>query len=65
MSDNSKWTKLDNCLCQLVDRLVCGLQLEVEFQALNTQEWWSGELGFKKYLPRFYEKGGGSGGRTR
>jgi len=35
-----------------------GLRLEVEFQALNEQAWWAGELGFEKYLPRFYERGG-------
>jgi len=50
------WTKLDNSLCQLIDRLECGVRLEVVFQTLSAQAWWSGELGFKKYLPRFYEK---------
>jgi len=53
--DHPNWTKLDYSLCQLVDRSECGL--EVEFQALDVQAWWSGELGFKKYLPRFFEKG--------
>ena len=53
------WTQLDDSLCRLVGQLKCGLRLEVEFRVLNTQAWWSGELGFKKYLPRFYEKGGG------
>jgi len=56
--DHPNWSQLDNLLCQLVDRLDCGLRLEVEFRALNAQEWWSGELGFEKYLPWFHEKGG-------
>ena len=61
-SDQFGWTQLDNCLCQLVDQLECGLLLVVEFQGLNEQPWWGGELGFRKYLPRSYEKGVGRGG---
>jgi len=52
----SNWIQLDDSLCQLVDRLKSGLRLEVEFEALGKQVWWSGERGFKKFLPRFYEK---------
>ena len=63
--DRSDWAKLDKALCQLVDRLECGFQLEVEFQDLNTEAWWSGGLGFKEYLPRFCEKGGVDGGRGK
>lgn len=54
--DHPDWIRLDNSLCQLVDRLGCGPQLEVEFQALDAQIWWTAELGFKKHLPRFCEK---------
>lgn len=62
--DHTDWAKLDNSLCQLVGRLERGARLEVEFQALNTQAW-SGVLDFKKYLPKFYEKGGVDGGRGK
>ena len=58
----SNWPELDDSLCRLVDRLECGLQLEVEFKALNGQAWWDGELGFRKHLPKFYEKGKTGGG---
>jgi len=51
------WAKLDNSLCRLVDRLECGLQLEVEFLVLNRTAWWRGKQGFKKRLPRSYGKG--------
>ena len=54
---HSDWAKLDDSLCQLVDQSECGLQLEVDEQA-----WWGGELGFKKHLPRFHEKGEAGGG---
>ena len=59
--DNCNWTKLDEFLYRLVDRLEGGVQLEVEFRALNAQAWWTEELGFKKYLPRFCGKGGANG----
>ena len=49
--------QLDDSLCQLVDRLEPGLRLEVEFRAFNASVWWRGEQGFKKRLPRSYEKG--------
>jgi len=55
------WAKLDNSLCQLVDRLEPGLRLEVEFRALNEMVWWGGKQGFQKCLPRSYEKGVTSG----
>lgn len=50
---------IDNCLCQLVDRLrKSGFNrtLGVEFQAWGPAEW---ELGsdFKRLLPKFGEKG--------
>jgi len=61
VSDHPNWTLLDDSLCRLVDQPENGHRLEVEFQAF--QEWWGGELGLKKYLPRFYEKGGTGGGR--
>ena len=51
------WPQLDDSLCQLVDQLESGIRLEVEFQALNATPWWGGKHGFKKYLPRSYEKG--------
>jgi len=60
--DHPNWTRLDNSLCRLVDRSECGLRLEVGFRAADARAWWNGELGFKKYLPRFYEKGEASGG---
>jgi len=63
--DDPDWTRLDDSLCRLVDRLKCGPQLEVGFLALNAQQWWSGELGFKKCLPRFYEKGETGVGRGK
>jgi len=61
MSDHLNWARLDNSLCRLVDRLGSGHRLEVEFLAFNARLWWGGDLGFKKYLPRFHEKGGGRG----
>ena len=63
--DRPDWTQLDNSLCRLVDRLERGLQLEVNFDSAAIQRWWTGELGLKKCLPRFYEKGGVSGGQER
>jgi len=60
--DQPNWIKLDDSLCRLIDRLECGARLEVQLQALDGQGWWSGELDFKKYLPRFSEKGGIDGG---
>ena len=54
--DRARWIQLDNSLCQLVDRLEGGVRLKVEFQTLNEEAWWDGKLGFKKHLPRFYEK---------
>jgi len=60
--DRPDWTKLDNCLCQLVGRLERGVRLEVVFQALD-RPWWSGELDFEKYLPRVFEKGRVDGGQ--
>jgi len=63
--DHPNWTRLDDLLCDLADQSKCGPQLEVEFLALDVQEWWSGELGFKKYLPRFYEKGETGVGRGK
>jgi len=59
--DSPNWIELDDSLCRLVDRSEDGVQLEVEFRALNAQAWWNGDLGFKRYLPRFYEKGGRRG----
>jgi len=60
--DYCDWAVLDNSLCWLVDRLESGLWLEVEFQAFNLPTWWNGELDCEKWLPRFYERGGVSGG---
>ena len=65
VEDRPNWTQLDNSLCRLVDRLEYGLQLEVSFYNAAIQEWWTGELGLEKHLPRFHEKGGVSGGRRR
>ena len=61
--DRPDWTYFDDSLCRLVDRLESGTQLEVSFYTTAVQEWWTGELSLKKCLPRFYEKGGVSGGR--
>ena len=54
---SADWAKLDDSLCRLIDQLESGVQLEVEFQALDAQTRWSGELRFRRFLPRFYEKG--------
>ena len=62
LSDIPHWPILDDSLCRLVDRLECGRRLEVEFRGLNALAWWGGELGFKKCLPRSYEKGVTRGG---
>jgi len=56
------WPQLDESLCKLVDRLERGTRLEVEFRALNAQAWWGGKHGFKKHLPKSYEKGVTRGG---
>jgi len=64
-SDDFNWTLLDDWLCRLVDQSECGPRLEVEFEALDLQAWWSGELGFKKHLPMFYEKRGVDGGQGK
>jgi len=50
---------VDNCLCQLVDRLKeLGYKrtLEVEFQAWRPAEWEAGS-DLRKPLPKFEEKG--------
>lgn len=57
VSSHHNWTELDNLLCRLVDRSEPGVRLEVKFRALDEQAWWSEERGFRKHLPRFYEKG--------
>ena len=57
--DHPDWTRLDRSLCQLIGGSEQGLLLNVEFQALDTQAWWDGELGFRKHLPRFCETRGG------
>ena len=59
--DYPGWAQLDDSLCQLVDRLEFGHRLEVEFRRLNLLRWW-GEVGFKKCLPRSFEKGLARGG---
>ena len=59
------WAELDNSLCRLVDRLECGLRLEVEFRGFNEEEWWGVKGGFEGCLPRSYEKGVIRGGRGR
>jgi len=51
------WTELDNSLCRIVDRLECGLRLELDLRAFRRKTWWCGEQGFRKCLPRSYEKG--------
>ena len=63
--DRPDWTQFDDSLCRLVDRSERGLRLEVSFYKPPMQVWWTGELGLKKRLPRFYEKGGVSGGWGR
>ena len=50
------WPQLDDSLCKLVGRLECGIWLEVEFRALNAQAWWGGKHGFRKHLPKSFEK---------
>ena len=49
--NDTYWSRLDDILCRLADRLGCHL-LEVEF--LRVQVW---RLNFEKYLPTFREKG--------
>ena len=62
VQDRPGWTQLDDSLCRLVDRLECGLRLEMSFRDAAMQKWWTGEQVLEKHLPRFYEKGGISGG---
>ena len=64
-SDDPHWSRLDNCLCRLIDQQESGRRLDAEFLALNVQPQWGWEVAFKEFLPRFYEKGGGGGGRGR
>jgi hypothetical protein len=50
------WVRLDDVLCQLVDRPeYYKLQLEVEFSA--PRRTWDEESDLNMYLPRFHEKG--------